>query len=75
MESQYYLWRSLEGRKDGSIALTLSVSLPGRGLLPRVDLSPDDDILKPEDVGDDGGVPDHQVLRYLPALNAENNPL
>ena len=57
------------------VALTLSVSLPGRGLLPRVDLSPDDDILEPEHVGDDGGVPDHQVLRYFPALNAENNPI
>ena len=56
--------------------LTLSVILPCRGLLPSVDLSPDDDILKPEDVGDDGGVPDHQVLGYFPALNpVKKNPL
>ena len=45
------------------------VILPSRGLLPGVDLPPDGDILKPEDVGDAGGVPDHEVLGDLPPFH------
>ena len=72
---------SAAGRRgcDGSLAwhyvCNSLIILPCRGFLPSVDLSSDDDILEPEDVGYDGGVPDHQVLRYSPALNPVNNPV